>query len=116
MLDRMAKLTAVIVAGICAAALITVATWPPYEGGTWNLQCPPAWWQLDVLASIGLLLLAVPSYLIYLLDGYFVPGSAARSVTAVSLAVLEIALLTFGALSIARFSLRRLRREAGASS
>jgi hypothetical protein len=106
--DRVAKLTVVIVAVISALSLITVWTWPPYEPSTWRLQHPPAWWQLEGLASIGVLLLAGPSYFIYMLDGYFAPGSAMRSVIAILLTILEVGLLAFLAHKLARFAVARL--------
>jgi hypothetical protein len=114
--DRVARLIAVGVAVICAASLVTIATWPPYEDGSWQLQYPPAWWQLEILAGIGFWLLAAPSYVLYLLDGYFRPGSPARGVVAALLAALEIAILAFAVLSLIRFSLRRIRRGGGVSS
>jgi hypothetical protein len=50
--------------------MITLATWPNFVEGSWELAHPPAWWQFQIFAYVGLLLSAAPSYVAYRLDPF----------------------------------------------
>jgi len=50
----------------------------------------PAWWQFKALAAIGMLLLAAPTYVIFLFDDFFAANEPLRNPVAITLAALEI--------------------------
>ncbi len=51
--------------------MLTLLTWPPYKGSSWELACSPAWWQFEWLAAVGFWLSALPSLAVYRLDDFF---------------------------------------------
>jgi hypothetical protein len=69
---------AIIIAAICASALLTLYTWPPYNGSSWELTHSPAWWQFEWLEAIGVLLSILPSYLVFRLDSFFASAEHLR--------------------------------------
>jgi hypothetical protein len=87
------ELTAAVVAALCIASVATLLSWPQLEGGTWRTASPPAWWQLDWLAGIGVVLSALPSLAVSALDNAFRMAPGLRNAFAGALILLEVVLL-----------------------
>ena len=94
--------SAVAIGVICAAAMVTLVTWPPYRGSSWELAYPPAWWQLDWLGVIGIFLSALPSLAVFHLNDFFASAEHLRNPFVTLLITLEVfllCLLTYGAVA-----------------
>jgi hypothetical protein len=110
--SRKARWTAAAVGVLCSAATFTMLTWPRYQPGSWELP-PPAWWQLEWLASLGILLSLPPSWVIYRFHGFFAANEVLRLPAVALLIVLEIALLCVAAYAtVATLGRMRNRRRA----
>jgi hypothetical protein len=70
--------------------LITLATFPEYEKSEMRFAHEPSWWQFQGFAAIGMLLLAAPSYVIFLLDEFLATHEPLRYSIATTLVALEI--------------------------
>lgn len=94
-MNKVASSWAVAVASSCAAAMVTLHTWPHTDPITWRPLASPAWWQFEWLAGLGFWLSALPSFVIYSLDSFFAANEHLRDPVAFFLIVVEIFLLTF---------------------
>src|SRR4051812_49324574 len=81
------------VAALCAAAMVTLITWPLTDSITWKPLSVPAWWQFEWLAGLGVVLSAIPSFVIYKLDAFFAANEHFRNPVLDCLLVAEIAAL-----------------------
>jgi hypothetical protein len=88
--------------------LATLVTFPEYEKSAMRIAHEPAWWQFQGFAAIGMLLLAAPSYVIFLFNDFFAAHEPLRDPIAIGLAALEIGGLCF--------LVYRFVRSAGAAS
>ena len=73
--------------GFC---LVTLLTFPPYEKSAMRFAHEPAWWQFEILAGLGALLLAAPSYVVFHFHGFFVAHESFRNPVAFTLVAFEI--------------------------
>lgn len=89
-MNRKPLLTACAVAGLCAAAMVTLATWPMTDLITWKPLTPPAWWQFEWLAALGFWLSALPSLVIFKFDRFFAANEHWRYPVMWSLICLEV--------------------------
>jgi hypothetical protein len=80
---------------VCLFSFLTLFTWPDFVDGSWKLSRPPAWWQFEIFASIGLLLTALPSFVIYRLDAFFQVHGQLRNPMVVLLLTIEVAVLCY---------------------
>jgi hypothetical protein len=93
--NRKALLSACFVAGVCAAAKVTLVTWPMTDSITWKPLTPSAWWQFEWLAALGFWLSALPSFLIFRFDTFFAANEQLRDPVAWSLILLEVLVVCF---------------------
>lgn len=89
---------------LCAAAMATLLTWPLTDSITWRPLTPPAWWQFEWLAHLGVLLSALPSFIVYKFDGFFAANEYLRGPVAGLLVLLEVLLLAYGTYKILTLS------------
>jgi hypothetical protein len=93
--NRKALLSACAVAGLCAAGMVTLASWPVMDPVTWKPLTPPAWWQFEWLAVLGFWLSALPSFVIFKFDRFFAANEHWRNPVAWSLILLEVLVMCF---------------------
>lgn len=96
-----------VVAALCAAALITLFTWPLTDSITWQPLSPPAWWQFELLAGLGFVLSALPSLAIFKFDAFFAANEHLRNPTVGLLVFAEIAALCICSYALVAFLDRR---------
>jgi hypothetical protein len=94
--NRKGLICAGFVAGLCAAAVLTLLTWPPTDPITWQPLSPPAWWQFEWLVALGFILSALPSLVIFKLDVCFAAHEHLRNPPAAFLLFTEVAMLCIG--------------------
>lgn len=92
-MSRKGVVVAGVVALLCAAALLTLITWPVTDSITWKPLTAPAWWQFEWLAGFGILLSALPSFVIFKLDAFFAANEYLRNPVAAFLVFTEVAVL-----------------------
>jgi hypothetical protein len=90
-MSRKGLIGASVVAVFCAAALITLFTWPPTDSITWQPLSPPAWWQFGWLAGSGFILSALPSLAIFKLDAFVAANEHLRNPATMILLFTEVA-------------------------
>ena len=92
-MNRKAFWSAAAVAAVCAAAMLTLLTWPPFRDGSWELAHSPAWWQFEWLAAIGFVLSALPGVAVAFLHTFFASAEYLRYPFAELLLAFEVLLL-----------------------
>jgi hypothetical protein len=113
--NRKALWSAAALAAICAAAMLTLLTWPAFRGGSWELAHPPAWWQFEWLATIGFVLCALPSFAVFHLHDFFASHESLRYPFAGLVVTLEVMLLCLFTYRIVRSLSVRAASEKPAS-
>jgi len=109
-MNKTALLGAVAVASLCAAAMLTLLTWPPTDPITWRPLTSPAWWQLEWIGGLGFLLSAAPSFVIYSFDSFFATNEQLRHPVAAFLISVEAFSLAYGTYKLVRL-LQRPRKS-----
>lgn len=95
-MNRTAIACAGVVAILCAAAMLTLATWPLTDSITWKPLTPPAWWQFEWLYALGFWLSALPSFLIYAFDSFFAANESLRNPVVDFLVAVEVLIVCWG--------------------
>lgn len=95
-MNRTAIACAGVVAILCAAAMLTLTTWPLTDSITWKPLTPPAWWQFEWLHALGFWLSALPSFLIYAFDSFFAANESLRNPVAAFLIAGEVLIVCWG--------------------
>jgi hypothetical protein len=103
-MNRRALWFAGAVTTLCVAAMATLLTWPHTDSTTWRPLTPPAWWQFEWLAYLGMLLSAVPSFVIYKFDAFFAANEYLRDPVVGFLIFVEVFLLALGIYKLFAFS------------
>ena len=93
--NRRALILSVFVGALCLISMITLVTWPPFAAGSWALTEAPSWWQLEMFSRIGVVLSALPSLVVFTLDGFFQIHSTLRVPFTAVLVSAEIVLLCY---------------------
>jgi hypothetical protein len=99
---RRAICWAVGVGAFLGFCLVTLLTFPPYEKSAMRFAHEPAWWQFEIFAAIGMLLLAAPSYVIFRSHEFFVAHESWRNPVACGFVALELVSLCLLVYLIAR--------------
>lgn len=73
--------------------MLTLLTWPPFRGGSWEPSGAPAWWQFEWLAGLGFALSVLPSIAVASLHDSFVSAEYLRYLFVGGLVGLEVLLL-----------------------
>ena len=79
---------------------MTLLTWLPTDGITWEPLVAPAWWQFEWLAGLGFWLSALPSRVIYKFDAFFAANEHLWYPASGLLLIIEVALICFGVYKI----------------
>jgi hypothetical protein len=90
---------AAVVGTLCSAAVLTLLTWPRYQPDSWE-PLVPSWWQLEWLASLGIVLSAPPSIAIYRFSDFFAANEWLRLPAMAILTALEVSVLCVAAYGI----------------
>ena len=106
----MSRVTTPLFVGAATFALLLLCVvqagmWPDIDQ-YWHPRFPPAWWQLEFMAAIGVWLMALPSYLVYLLYPETIPPIVVAYAIGLGLTMLEILLISFCAYGITRLLTR----------
>lgn len=107
-MSRKGLWAAIAMAVLCGAAILTMATWPRYQPGSWE-PLSPAWWQLEWLVSLGFVISAVPSIVIYRFNDFFVANEYLRLPAVIVLLVLQVSILCLVVYGIVASFARRSR-------
>jgi hypothetical protein len=105
-MSRKALWAAIAVGVLCGVAILTLATWPRYEPGSWG-PLSPAWWQLEWLVSVGIVLSAAPSVLIYAFNDFFAANEHLRLPAVIMLMALEVSILCLATYGVVALITRR---------
>jgi hypothetical protein len=86
---------------VCLFSLVTLFAYPDWDTPVAEAR-PLGWWQFRVFAWIGLLIVWLPSWVVFVLDAFFHHHEPLRNPFAISLIAIELGLLCYGAYRLGR--------------
>ena len=90
-----------LVGVMCLISLLTLFAYPDWDTPAAEAR-PLGWWQFRVFAWVGLVLVWLPSGVVFLLDAFFHQHEALRNPFVLLLIAIELALTCYGAHRVGR--------------